>query len=91
MGRGLRERPKKLGRKLADIRKHLGLSQDGIVKRLEVGSRITRNDISKYERGLREPPIVLLLKYARIAGTSLESLVDDELKLSMRRSAKSQK
>jgi transcriptional regulator with XRE-family HTH domain len=91
MGRGSRQRPKKLGRKLAKIRKHLGFSQDGIVKQLGMGSKITRNDISKYERGLREPSIVVLLKYARLAGTSLESLVDDELKLSMPQAAKPQK
>ncbi len=75
MGRGSRDRPTKLGKKLAQIRKHLGLSQDGIVRQLGLSSRLTRNDISKYERGVREPSLAVLLEYARSAKVSVEEPV----------------
>jgi len=37
--------------------------------------------ISEYERGKREPPLLVLLKYARLAGVSTDVLIDDKLKL----------
>jgi hypothetical protein len=37
--------------------------------------------ISGYERGLREPPLVVLLQHARLAAVPLENLVDDNLDL----------
>jgi len=42
---------------------------------------IVYNRISDYERGKREPPLPILLRYAHIAGVHLEALVDDELDL----------
>jgi transcriptional regulator with XRE-family HTH domain len=84
MGRGSRDRPTKLGKKLAQIRKHLGLSQEGIVRQLGLSSKLTRNDISKYERGVREPSLAVLLKYARSAKVSVEEIIDDAVKLPAR-------
>lgn len=81
MGRGSREKPTKLGGKLAQIRQRLGLSQDGLVKALGLGPKLTRNDISKYERGVREPSLSVVLKYARAANVSVETLIDDALAL----------
>ena len=81
MGRGSREKPAKLGKKLARIRKHLGLSQDGLVRAFGLAPRLTRNDISKYERGVREPALTVLLKYARAVNVNVETLIDDDLKL----------
>jgi transcriptional regulator with XRE-family HTH domain len=81
MGRGSREKPTKLGKKLAQIRKHLGYSQDGMVRHLGLATKLTRNDISKYERGVREPALGVLLKYARIAKLNVELLIDDQLDL----------
>lgn len=37
--------------------------------------------ISEFELGDAEPPLPVLLKYARIAGVNMEDLVDDELDL----------
>jgi hypothetical protein len=37
--------------------------------------------ISGYETGKREPPLPVLLKYARLAGVSTDVLIDDKLKL----------
>lgn len=82
MGRGSREKPTKLGKKLAQIRRNLGVSQDGLVRALGLSTKLTRNDISKYERGVREPSLSVLLKYARAARVNVEVLIDDDLRLS---------
>jgi transcriptional regulator with XRE-family HTH domain len=37
--------------------------------------------ISQYETGKREPPLLVLLKYARLAGVTIDDLVDDKLSL----------
>lgn len=68
--------PKKLARKLRHLREHLGLSQGEIAKRIDVQDRAS---ISGYERGEREPPLPTLLAYARLAKTSVESLIDDKM------------
>jgi hypothetical protein len=38
-------------------------------------------NISSMERGEREPPLPLLLAYARLVGISTDTLIDDELNL----------
>ena len=81
MGRGSRDRPNKLGKKLAQIRTYLGVSQDGLVRMLGLSAKLTRNDISKYERGMREPSLSFLLKYARVAKVNMEVLIDDKLEM----------
>jgi transcriptional regulator with XRE-family HTH domain len=37
--------------------------------------------ISKFEKGRREPPLTVLLRYARVYGCNVEELIDDKLKL----------
>jgi transcriptional regulator with XRE-family HTH domain len=81
MGRASREKPKRLASKLAQIRAALNLSQDGLIRRMGLEHRLMREDISKYERGVREPSLLTLLMYARIAGVSTDILIDDELDL----------
>jgi len=81
MGRGTRVKPSKLGKKLGQVRSYLRVSQDGLVKALGLSAKLTRNDISKYERGIREPSLNVLLKYARAAKINVEVLIDDELEL----------
>jgi transcriptional regulator with XRE-family HTH domain len=81
MGRNSREVPAKLGEKLTQIRKHLGVSQDGLVRKFGMSDKLTRNEVSKYERGVREPALSVLLKYARSAGVNVEVLMDDDLSL----------
>ena len=84
MGRSYRERPKRLGRKLALIRTRLGLTQPELITRLAVkGEPLYPSSISLYEQGKREPPLLVLLKYARLAGVSTDVLIDDKLKLPM--------
>jgi transcriptional regulator with XRE-family HTH domain len=81
MGRGSREIPARLGEKLTQIRSYLGVSQDGLVRKFGLAEKLTRNEISKYERGVREPALAVLLKYARAVDVNVEVLMDDELEL----------
>jgi len=84
MGRGSREKPLRLGEKLARIRASLELSQDGMARLLGPTRSLTRNEISKYERGVREPPLLVLLRYARSAKVHVDLLIDDDLDLPAR-------
>lgn len=77
MGRKRRKRPKKLAGKLRVIRLALGWTQTGLGKRLEVDS----GAISRFENGQREPSPLELLAYARLAGVTVESLIDDKMSL----------
>lgn len=79
MARGVRLKPKRLTEKLIQIRLSLGLSQNGLINALDVG--LTQNRISEYERGTGEPPLPVLLKYARLARVCVDVLIDDELNL----------
>lgn len=70
--------PLKLADKLRQLRERLGLSQGDIAARVGVKDRAS---ISGYERGEREPPLPVLLAYARLAKVRMETLVDDEIDL----------
>lgn len=84
MGRVSRPKPKRLGEKLLQVRTALGLSQNGMLRLLGLDENLFRSAISGYELETREPPLPVLLKYARIAGVCLDILVDDELDLPTR-------
>ena len=80
MGRSYRSRPLKLGAKLKAIRTQLGLTQAEMVKALAVKDEPLRaSSISGYELSQREPPLLVLLKYARLAHCTMEDLVDDKI------------
>lgn len=82
MVRSRRPAPRRLGEKLLQIRTSLGLSQSEMVKRLDyTESPLYPAQISNFEQGKREPPIVLVLAYARMANIPMELLVDDKLEL----------
>ncbi len=81
MGRAARPKPMRLGEKLLRIRSFLGLSQDGMVERLSASDTLTSASISAYGLGHREPPLTVLLEYARMANVYLDVLADDELDL----------
>ncbi|HEY0545619.1 MAG TPA: helix-turn-helix transcriptional regulator [Pyrinomonadaceae bacterium] len=76
-----RPKPARLAEKLLQIRNALGLSQTEMHKRLEAEDLIDYTTISKYELGKNEPPLMILLQYARAAGVYVEDLIDDELDL----------
>jgi transcriptional regulator with XRE-family HTH domain len=63
------------------IRRSLGISQGEMVRRLGVQWLIDHTTISKYELDKNEPPLAILLAYARLAGIPVEQIIDDELDL----------
>jgi len=73
--------PKRLGEKLLQIRESFGDSQSAFLERLGNPEAILQTSISAYERGRREPPLLILLKYARIANVSTDILINDSLDL----------
>lgn len=87
MGKAARQRPARLAAKLTAIRAALGLSQNGMVRRLGLEGALLREDVSRFERGVGgEPPLNILLRYARVISTTgrgefLEALIDDALDL----------
>jgi transcriptional regulator with XRE-family HTH domain len=83
-----RKKPERLAAKLLEIRTRLELSQGGMLNRLGVEDELERDYISKYERGVLEPPLHILLAYARSFGTSTDVLIDDELDLPEKGAAK---
>jgi transcriptional regulator with XRE-family HTH domain len=80
MGKKPRQRPQRLGEKLLAIRNALGLSQSQIVKRLDVEG-IVPSQISEFETCKREPSLIVVLQYARLANVCADVLIDDELDL----------
>jgi len=78
MGTG-RRRPKNLNRKLLAIRNKLDVSQTEMARLLDLDVAYTA--ISGYELGTRQPDLLVLLRYARLAGVSTDVLIDDKLKL----------
>lgn len=81
MGKGRRERPRLLGEKMRQIRETLGLSQNEMLRRLGLDEEFTRAELSAYERGVREPPSKVLLKYSAVARVWVNVLIDDDLNL----------
>lgn len=81
MGRKARPKPKRLAEKLLQIREALGLSQGEMFRHLDVEEFSELKRISDYETGKSEPPLVVLLNYARVVGVCVETLIDDKLDL----------
>lgn len=75
-------RPKRLAEKLKQIRNNLGLSQNELLEKIGFSEYIFQGNISQYELGRREPPLPVLLRYAQIAETTVDTLIDDNQELS---------
>jgi transcriptional regulator with XRE-family HTH domain len=81
-----RKKPARLAEKLLTIREHLGLSQGGLLRHLGLEEELERDYVSKFERGILEPTLNVLLAYARAISTTgrgefLETIIDDRLDL----------
>lgn len=81
MGRGTKARPLRLAAKLLCIRAACGLSQNELLRSLGHPVSLTQRSISKYESDLADPPLTVLLQYARLANLYVEVLLDDDLDL----------
>lgn len=81
MGKRARMKQERLAGKLLQIRSALGLSQSEMLRRLGFEDTLDYKRISEYELGKNEPPLAVLLRYARVAGVCVEVLIDDNLTL----------
>lgn len=82
MGTSRRVQPERLAAKLLQIRQRLDLTQEQMVERLKgTKTPVYVGHISGFEKGTREPSLPVLLRYARVAGVSMDVLVDDSLEL----------
>lgn len=79
MGQRKRAKPKFLPAKLLAIRQKLGVSQSQLAKLLNFDKGVAR--ISEYENGIREPDLIVLLNYAKLARISLDILANDSREL----------
>jgi transcriptional regulator with XRE-family HTH domain len=85
MGRAERTKPKRLGEKLKLIRETLGLSFEEMIRRLDYPQiPLHRANILRYESGKLEPPLLILLRYARLVNVSTDDLIDDEIDLPLK-------
>lgn len=89
MGRGRRNLPAQMPRKLETIRTQLGFNLEEMIiainKKILAGGysdvKIFRSHILEFEKGSREPQLPVLLAYAQIANIYVDTLVNDNLKL----------
>jgi len=73
--------PKRLDENLKRIRIQQNLSQNEILQKLGFDGILFQGNISQYELGRREPPLPLLLAYARSVEINVDILIDDNLDL----------
>jgi transcriptional regulator with XRE-family HTH domain len=88
MGKRARMRQEHLAEKLLQVRTALGLSQTEMLRRLGFEGVLDYKRISEYELGKNEPPLAVLLSYARAAGVCVDVLIDDEQDLPAKLPAK---
>lgn len=80
MGASPRIRPSRLASKLLWARTRLRLTQTDLANQLSDHKVVVSyKDVSKYEKGEREPSLIVLLRYARLVDTPMEVFADDEL------------
>jgi transcriptional regulator with XRE-family HTH domain len=79
----VRPKPKRLAEKLLTIRTNLdgGISQNELIRRMRLENELEQERISKYERGILEPPLHILVAYADVANIYVEVIIKDELDL----------
>lgn len=80
--------PKRIAKKVTQIRLSMGLTQEQMAaalrERAAKGVRIHAGYVGLYEMGTRTPLPLVILAYAKVAGISTDVLIDDELDLPKR-------
>jgi transcriptional regulator with XRE-family HTH domain len=78
----VRKKPARLGEKLAQVRHGQNVSLAEMAELLSDAEVVVRRqDVFRFERGERDPSLIILLKYARLIGVPLEVFADDKLTL----------
>jgi transcriptional regulator with XRE-family HTH domain len=86
MGRRPKPRAERLNEKIRQIREAYGWTQPEFIRRLGLEDELTQSDIQAFERDsedrwAREPALPHLLRIARLAGITIDVLVDPEMEL----------
>lgn len=81
MGTLPRRTPKRLPEKLREIRLRLGLSQNEIIRRMGLEGELTREEVSSFELGRRQPNLLTLWAYANAVNLYVDALILDEVDL----------
>jgi transcriptional regulator with XRE-family HTH domain len=55
------------------------MSQTEMARALQL--KVHYSAVSNYELGTREPDLIIVLRYSRLAGVPMEMIVDDQLSL----------
>lgn len=78
-----RPKPVRLAEKLLAVRNSLngGVSQNELIRLMHLENELEQERISKYERGVLEPPLHVLVAYAEVANVYVEVLIKDDLDL----------
>ncbi len=75
-------KPTRLAVKLASVRAKLRFTQDGMAEAFQARMWLsTSEDVSKSEKGEREPSLIVLLRYSRLAKVQMKVFADDKLDL----------
>jgi transcriptional regulator with XRE-family HTH domain len=91
--RSARPKPDRLAEKLKQIRQSLDYTLDEMANALKgvKKSPPAKSHVLRFETGEREPSLLVLLEYSRVARCSLEALVDDAQDLKLPGKAKRNK
>ena len=81
MGAQKRRTPRRLPEKLREIRLKLGLSQNEMIRRVGLEEELTREQVSSFELGRRQPNLMTLWAYANAANLYVDALILDTVDL----------
>ena|ERR1700749_862812 len=81
MGSRPRRTPKRLPEKLREIRVKLGLSQNEMIGHMRLEEELTREEVSSFELGRRQPNLLTLWAYANAANVYVDALILDSVNL----------
>ncbi len=85
MGRKTKPQPEKLAAKLKQVRNMLDLGQAPLAGALTCEqSPVLPSHVSAFELGKRQPSLITIVRYARLAGISTDALIDDDMELPFR-------
>jgi transcriptional regulator with XRE-family HTH domain len=81
MGSIPRRTPNRLPEKLREIRLKLDLSQNEMIQYMGLEEELTREEISSFELGRRQPNLLTLLAYAKAANLYVDALIQDSMEI----------
>lgn len=78
-----RPQPDRLAEKLRQLRARLGYTLEEMAQALSKVKKSPpdKSHIHRFEAGIREPSLLVVLEYSRVAGVPLEAIVDDGIDL----------